>query len=112
MAHDDVDRAAQRHRQPALLRRASLGLDRQDVAAQDTRLRDAIALPPAELERQARRFTHRLVLTAQACLMIQHASAEASAAFIGSRFDPNWCPVTGITAGTSDPAALPRAAWQ
>lgn len=52
------------------------------------------------------------MLTAQACLMIQHASAEASAAFIGSRFDPNWCPVTGITAGTSDPAALPRAAWQ
>ncbi|MGO4390067.1 acyl-CoA dehydrogenase family protein [Variovorax sp. M-6] len=91
----------------------------QEVASQDVRLwgqsqslRDAIALPPAELERQARRFTQRLVLTAQACLMLQHASAEASAAFIGSRFDPDWGPVTGITAGTSDPGALLRAAWQ
>jgi len=99
---------------------AHLVLDHlQQVASQDSRLRaqaqalrDAVVLPPAELERQARRFTQRLVLTAQACLMLQHASAEASAAFIGSRFDPDWGPVTGITSGTSDPAALLRAAWQ
>jgi len=81
------------------------------VLAQATALRDAIGLPPQELERQARRFTQRLVLCAQACLMLQHASAAASAAFIGSRFDPEWGPVTGISAGTSDPAALLRAAW-
>ncbi|MDM0076648.1 acyl-CoA dehydrogenase family protein [Variovorax sp. J2P1-59] len=98
---------------------AHLVLDHlQDVASQDARvlaqvhaLRDAIQLPPAELERQARRFTQRLVLTAQACLMLRHASPEASAAFIGSRFDPDWGPVAGISAGTSDPAALLRAAW-
>jgi len=81
------------------------------VRAQATALRDAIKLPPQELERQARRFTQRLVLTAQACLMLQHASAEASAAFIGSRFDPDWGPVTGISSGTDNPAALLRAAW-
>lgn len=99
---------------------AHLVLDHlQDVASQDARvrtqvqtLRDAIQLSPVELERQARRFTQRLVLTAQACLMLQHASPEASAAFIDSRFDPDWGPVTGISAGTSDPAALLRAAWQ
>ncbi|MDM0104588.1 acyl-CoA dehydrogenase family protein [Variovorax sp. J22R24] len=98
---------------------AHLVLDHlQDVASQDARvlaqahaLRDAIQLPPTELERQARRFTQRLVLTAQACLMLQHASPEASSAFIGSRFDPDWGPVAGISAGTSDPAALLRAAW-
>jgi putative acyl-CoA dehydrogenase len=61
---------------------------------------------------QAVASQQRLVLTAQACLMLQHASPEASAAFIGSRFDPDWGPVTGISAGTSDPAALLRAAWQ
>jgi putative acyl-CoA dehydrogenase len=44
--------------------------------------------------------------------MLQHASPEASAAFIGSRFDPDWGPVAGISTGTSDPAALLRAAWQ
>ncbi|MBB3179265.1 acyl-CoA dehydrogenase family protein [Variovorax sp. Sphag1AA] len=99
---------------------AHLVLDHlRDVASQDATLlaqtqwlRDAIQLPPEQLERQARRFTQRLVLTAQACLMLQHASPEASAAFIGSRFDPDWGPVTGISAGTTDPAALLRAAWQ
>jgi hypothetical protein len=49
---------------------------------------------------------------AQACLMLQFASPEASAAFIGSRFDPDWGPMTGISSGTSDQAALLRAAWQ
>ena len=81
------------------------------VLAQVQKLRDAMAQPPEALERQARRFTQRLALTTQACLMLQHASADASAAFIGSRFDPDWGPVTGITAGTADPAALLRAAW-
>lgn len=98
---------------------AHLVLDHlQDVASQAPvvlvqvqQLRDAMAQPPEALERQARRFTQRLALTTQACLMLQHTSADASAAFIGSRFDPDWGPVTGITAGTADPAALLRAAW-
>ena len=81
------------------------------VMAQLHKLRDALQQPPATLEREARRFTQRLALVTQASLMLQHASAEASAAFIGSRFDPDWGPVTGITAGTADPAALLRAAW-
>lgn len=81
------------------------------VLAQVQQLRAALQQAPEAQERQARRFTQRLALTAQACLMLQHASAHASAAFIGSRFDPDWGPVTGITAGTSDPAALLQSAW-
>ncbi len=81
------------------------------VMSQLNRLRDAIARPPDALEREARRFTQRLALVSQACLMLQHASADASAAFIGSRFDPDWGPVAGVSSGTSNPAALLRAAW-
>jgi putative acyl-CoA dehydrogenase len=91
----------------------------QDIATGEPRVLDAlqgvrrmVQLPPQDLERQARRFTQRLVLAAQACLMLEHASAEASAAFVSSRFDPDWGPVTGISAGTSDPGALVRAAWR
>jgi len=91
----------------------------QEVATGEPRVLDALQavrqmtqLPPQELEPQARRFTQRLVLAAQACLMLEHASAEESAAFLSSRFDPDWGPVTGISAGTSDPAALLRAAWR
>lgn len=79
--------------------------------AQLHKLRDALQQPPETLEREARRFTQRLALVTQACLMLQHASSDASAAFIGSRFDPDWGPVMGITAGTANPAALLRAAW-
>ena len=68
-------------------------------------LQQMLRLPPADLERQARRFTQRLVLTVQACLMLQHAGSAASAAFVGSRFDTDWGPVTGISSGTTDPAA-------
>jgi putative acyl-CoA dehydrogenase len=98
---------------------AHLVLDHlQDVAtqapallAQVQKLRTALQLPPAALERQARRFTQKLALTTQACLMLQHASDEAASAFIASRFDPDWGPVTGITSGSHDPAALLSAAW-
>ncbi len=90
----------------------------QDIAtqappllAQVQQLRAALQLPPETLERQARRFSQRLALTAQGCLMLQHASTEAASAFIGSRFDPDWGPVMGITSGSHDPAALLRAAW-
>ncbi len=99
---------------------ADLVLDHlQDVAsqaptvlAQVKKLRDAIAGPAEALEREARRFTQRLALVSQACLMLRHASAEASAAFIASRFDPDWGPVAGISSGTLNPAALLRAAWE
>ena len=111
----DVLRAIARHPDDA-----HQVLDRlRDVASQDGRLhaqvqglRDAVALAPAELERQARRFTQRLALTVQACLMLQHASAEASAAFIGSRCDPDWGTLAGVSCGTREPLALLQAAWQ
>ena len=84
-----------------------------EVATGEPRVQDALQavrkmtqLPLQELEQQARRFTQRLVLAAQACLMLEHASAQESAAFLSSRFDPDWGPVTGISAGTSDPAAI------
>ncbi len=88
------------------------------VASQDKRIQQhlasllqALKLPPEELERQARRVTQRLVLTVQACLMLQHTSSEASAAFIDSRFDPEWGMVIGVTSGSRDPAALLKAVW-
>ena len=98
---------------------AHLVLDHlQEVTAGETRLqaevqalRQMVQLAPQDLERQARRFTQRLVRAAQAGLMLQHASPLAAAAFVSSRFDPDWGPVTGISAGTSDPGALVRAAW-
>ena len=91
----------------------------QDIASQEPELlrqvhllRSALMLPPEALEAQARRFTQRLALTAQACLMMQQASPLASGAFIASRFDPDWGPVSGITAGTAQAAELVRAATE
>jgi putative acyl-CoA dehydrogenase len=88
----------------------------QHVASQEAtlshqvlKLRQALQLPPQELEAQGRRFTQRLALAAQACLMLQHASPLAASAFINSRFDPDWGPVSGITAGTEQTAALLQA---
>ena len=43
--------------------------------------------------------------------MLRHGAGGMADAFIASRFDPEWGPVTGITAGTSDPAALLRLVW-
>ena len=81
------------------------------VLAQVRKLRDAVVQPPDALEREARRFTQRLALVSQAWLMLRHAGADESAAFVGSRFDPDWGPVAGVISGTIKPAALLRAAW-
>ncbi len=81
------------------------------VLAQLDKLRDAIARPPEAMEREARRFTQRLARVGQACLMLEHASADASDAFVGSRFDPDWGPVIGVSSGSRNPDALLRAAW-
>ena len=81
------------------------------VLAQVDKLRDAIPQVSGGLEREGRRFAQRLALVVQSCLMLQHASADASAAFVASRFDPDWGPVIGISSGTANPAALLRAAW-
>lgn len=50
-------------------------------------LRSELALPPPQQEMQARRFAQRLVLAAQASLMLQHAPASVAEAFIASRID-------------------------
>ncbi|GGH52321.1 acyl-CoA dehydrogenase [Comamonas phosphati] len=81
------------------------------LAAQVGKLRAAVTQPPQALEREARRFTQRLALTVQASLMLRHADSAAASAFIASRFDADWGPVTGVACGTDDPAALLRAAW-
>ena len=73
------------------------------VLAQVSKLRDAIVQPSDVLEREARRFTQRLALVSQACLMLRHAGADESAAFVGSRFDPDWGPVAGVGSGTEQP---------
>ena len=110
----DVLRAISRNPDDAL--RVFDGL--RDIATQEPivlshvdKLRDALARPADALEREARRFTQRLALVTQACLMLRDASADASAAFIGSRFDPDWGPVAGVSSGSADPAGLLRAAW-
>ncbi|TAN12512.1 MAG: DNA alkylation response protein [Burkholderiaceae bacterium] len=81
------------------------------LAARVRKLRDAIAQPAERLERQGRRFTQSLALTVQGCLMLRDASDEAAAAFIASRFDPDWGAVLGVDCGSDDAAALLREAW-
>lgn len=81
------------------------------LAAQVQRLRTDMDLPAEQLERRARDFTQRLILTAQACLMLEQASDRASAAFVASRFDPDWGAVFGARCGTDEPAALLAEAW-
>ena len=92
----DVLRAVSRNPSDAHLvfdRLRDMATQAPTVLSQLDKLRDQIAQPPESLEREARRFTQRLAVVSQACLMLQHASADASAAFIGSRFDPDWGPV-------------------
>ncbi|MBS3020816.1 putative acyl-CoA dehydrogenase AidB [Comamonas sp. PE63] len=88
-----------------------VGAEEAVLRTQVDKLRQAIMLPPQDLEREARRFTQRLALTVQATLMLQHAGNDSAAAFLGSRFDPDWGPVAGVACGSSDPAALLRNAW-
>ena len=87
------------------------GAEEAVLRTQVDKLRQAIMLAPQDLEREARRFTQRLAITVQATLMLQHASSDSAAAFLGSRFDPDWGPVAGVACGSSDPAALLRNAW-
>ncbi|MGE4340094.1 MAG: acyl-CoA dehydrogenase family protein [Pigmentiphaga sp.] len=90
-----------------------------DVAADEPllrtqveQLRAKLLQPTADVERDARRLTQKLALCVQAGLMLQYASPTAAAAFISSRFDPDWGTVFGISAGTTDVATLLRDAWE
>ncbi|WP_370681733.1 acyl-CoA dehydrogenase family protein [Comamonas sp. GB3 AK4-5] len=81
------------------------------LLAQVEQLRASSSQPPQALEREARRFTQRLALLVQSCLMLGQASSEMASAFIVSRWDPDWGPVLGAACGTDRPEALLRAAW-
>jgi putative acyl-CoA dehydrogenase len=81
------------------------GGDEPRLAAEFQALRTLLASDPAGLEAQARRFTTRLVLLAQACLMRGRVPPQVTDAFLATRFDPLWGRVTGAV----DAAALPVA---
>jgi len=86
------------------------------VRAQLEQLRTQLLHPNADTEREARRLAQTLALCVEACLMLQHASPAASAAFIQSRFAPDWGAIVGTCggAGMTNTAAqqLLRDTWE
>ncbi|MGO4610350.1 hypothetical protein AB4142_28870, partial [Variovorax sp. 2RAF20] len=58
-----------------------VGAGEPRIQASVAALRAALRLPEEEQQAEARRTTARLVLTAQACLMLQHADAATAGAF-------------------------------
>jgi len=90
---------------------SAVGAGEPRIEASVAALREALRLPAEEQQAEARRTTTRLVLTAQACLMLRHADAASAQAFLASRFDPEWGAVMGISAGAADAARIVAAAW-
>jgi len=86
--------------------------DEPVVRTKLAQLRATLLDPASDTERQARRLTQTLALCAQASLMLQHASPGAAAAFIRSRFDPDWGAVFGAGTAAADVAGLLRDAWE
>ena len=91
----------------------------EQIAVQDRRLlaqlnwlRAALKRSPEELEIDARLFTQKLALTAQACLLIEHAHPVIADAFIASRTDPDWGAVMGSSSFISDPNKIISLSWQ
>lgn len=74
-------------------------------------LRTDLALPAAQQEMQARRFTQRLVLVAQACLMLQAAPTAIAEAFINSRLDAECGRVYGTLAAPLAAQEILQRAW-
>lgn len=74
-------------------------------------IRRDLATPPEQREMLARRFVQRLVLTAQAGLMLQHAPAPIADAFIGSRTDAECGRVYGTLAAPSLQQQILERAW-
>lgn len=64
-------------------------------------LREDLAAPAEQKEMLARRIAQRLILAAQACLMLQHAPTAIAEAFIASRSDAECGRVFGTLASTS-----------
>ncbi|MGO4330002.1 isovaleryl-CoA dehydrogenase [Cupriavidus sp. 2TAF22] len=93
-----------------LARLEAVGAGEPRILACVAGLREALRLPEQAQQAEARRTTTRLVLAAQACLMLEHADAACARAFLDSRFDPEWGAVMGISAG-GDAARILEMAW-
>jgi putative acyl-CoA dehydrogenase len=74
-------------------------------------LRKDLATPPEQREILARRFVQRLVLAAQASLMLQHAPAAIADAFIASRIDAECGRVYGTLSSAAMQQDILRRAW-
>ena len=110
----DVLRALERDPEGALLLLADL---RQAAAGHPALLALLEALQrdlrsaPEEREALARRFVQRLVLAAQASLMLRHAPQEIAEAFVASRLDADSGRVYGIMAAPALQQRVLDRAW-
>ncbi len=94
----DVMRAIGRDPASAMTLLEELAKDGGDdarIRAELKGLQAMLAEPPEHLEALGRRFTERLVLVAQACLLRRHAPAFVADAFMQTRLDPHWGRVVG-----------------
>ncbi len=76
-----------------------------------TALRNDLATPPEQREMLARRFVQRLVIAVQGSLMLQHAPAAVSDAFINSRIDAECGRVYGTLAASAEQGRILERAW-
>lgn len=94
----DVMRAIGRDPASAMLLLEELTRDAGDdarIRAEIRGLQAMLAEPPEVLEGLGRRFTERLAVVAQACLLRQHAPNFVADAFVQTRLDPQWGRVVG-----------------
>ncbi len=94
----DVMRAIGRDPASAMTLLEELGTaggDDPRIRAELKGLQAMLAEPPEHLEALGRRFTERLALVAQACLLRQHAPAFVADAFVQTRLDPYWGRIVG-----------------
>ena len=74
-------------------------------------LRRDLSTPPEQREALARRFTQRLVLAAQAMLMLENAPTDIAETFIASRIDPQCGRVYGTLAAPTLQKSILDRAW-
>ncbi|QAU35225.1 isovaleryl-CoA dehydrogenase [Janthinobacterium sp. 17J80-10] len=68
-------------------------------------LKSALEMSPREREMLGRRLVQKLVLAAQACLMLEHAPPHVAETFLASRADPDCGRVYGTLSGTPNGSA-------
>lgn len=110
----DVLRALERDPEGALL----LLHDLEQTAAGDASLlawlddvKHGVHSPPEEREALARRFVQRLVLAAQAALMLRRAPRDIAEAFIASRLNVDSGRVYGTMSGPALQQRILERAW-